>query len=147
VVDLYMDWLNQFTPDHELPPELQLRDLILRLLDAHPSTTLVRHVHKAQTRSSTMSGNNGNNQRYGNNSGNGHGASNRQLQSTTNGYSGNTSRQFYSGGSVHCVCGMWGHDKDNCHQLAMVAACMDYIKANPAFCGDLVKRWRQSQDC
>jgi hypothetical protein len=29
----------------------------------------------------------------------------------------------------------------------MVAACMDYIKANPAFCGDLVKRWHQSQDC
>jgi hypothetical protein len=29
----------------------------------------------------------------------------------------------------------------------MVAACMDCIKANPAFCGDLVKHWRQSQDC
>jgi hypothetical protein len=30
VVDLYIDWLNQFTPDHELPPKLQLRDHILQ---------------------------------------------------------------------------------------------------------------------
>jgi hypothetical protein len=96
VVDLYMDWLNQFTPDHEFPPELQLRDLILHLSDMHPSTTLVRHVHKAQTCLSPMSGNNGNNQRHGNN----HGANNRQMQSITNGYNNSSGHQFYSGGSV-----------------------------------------------
>jgi hypothetical protein len=113
VVDLYMDWLNLFMPDHELPPELQLRDLILRLSDAHPSTTLVRHVHKAQTRLSTMSGNNGNNNlHYGNNNGNGS-SNNHHMQSTSSGYNNSSGRQFYSGGSVQCVCGMWGHDKDN----------------------------------